>query len=283
MSKNVTIKQTKFDGHQFKKSLGQNFISDINLLTAIGEDSGVTKDDFVVEVGAGAGTLTNIIAKRCKEMISFEVDESLKETLLGVQSQNPNLKVIFNDIMNVDLETIEKEFSSADTETFSYKVVANLPYYITTPIIFKFLKDSKRLKSLTIMVQKEVGERIVATPKTKEYGALSLMVNFYGNAKICRIVKKQNFYPMPKVDSCIVRIDIKNEKYSEVTSTSYEKIIRVAFNNRRKTLAHNLSSELKISRERAVDALTSLGLSEQVRGEELSVSQFVELVKLLNI
>lgn len=283
MSKNVSGRINKFNGHQFKKSLGQNFISDINLLTAIGEDSGVSKDDFVVEVGAGAGTLTNIIAKRCKEIVSFEVDKSLTEALSKVQEQNPNLRVVFRDIMDVDLDNISREFSLEENEDFSYKVVANLPYYITTPIIFKFLKDFKRLKSLTIMVQKEVGERIVATPKNKEYGALSAMVNFYGNARICRIVRKQNFYPMPKVDSCIVRIDIENGKFGEVSSLSYEKLIRVAFNNRRKTLVHNLTSELKIPRDQAIEALIKIGLNEKVRGEELSTSQYVELIKLLSI
>ena len=283
MSKNVSGRINKFNGHQFKKSLGQNFISDINLLTAIGEDSGVSKDDFVVEVGAGAGTLTNIIAKRCKEIVSFEVDKSLTEALSKVQEQNPNLRVVFRDIMDVDLDNISREFSLEENENFSYKVVANLPYYITTPIIFKFLKDFKRLKSLTIMVQKEVGERIVATPKNKEYGALSAMVNFYGNARICRIVRKQNFYPMPKVDSCIVRIDIENGKFSEVSSLSYEKLIRVAFNNRRKTLVHNLTSELKIPRDQAIEALIKIGLNEKVRGEELSTSQYVELIKILSI
>lgn len=282
MSKNDNQKNSRFDGHEFKKSLGQNFISDINLLSAIGEDSGVTENDFVVEVGAGAGTLTSIISDRCKKMISFEVDKSLEERLRIVEGSHPNLTVYFKDIMEVDLNDLSKYFNESD-EGFSYKVVANLPYYITTPIIFKFLEDAKRLKSLTIMVQKEVGERIIAKPNSSEYGALSAMVNFYGNAKITRIVKRQNFYPMPKVDSCIVRIDIDNTKFNGVSSQAYKKIVRAAFNNRRKTLSHNLVHDLGLQKEKVNLAFQKLGLDEKIRGEALTSGQFVALINELNI
>ncbi len=282
MSKNVSEKNTRFDGHQFKKSLGQNFISDTNLLNAIGEDSGVTKDDFVVEVGAGAGTLTEIISKRSKKMISFEVDISLEVRLSSLEKNLDNLKVYFKDIMDVDLSELPKLFNET-SENFTYKVVANLPYYITTPIIFKFLQDTSRLKSLTIMVQKEVGERIIANPKTSDYGALSAMVAFYGNAKITRIVKKQNFYPMPKVDSCIVRIDIDKTKFAGVSEESYKKLIRTAFNNRRKTLVHNLTHEMGLKKEEVIGALDKISLSDKVRGEELTAEKFVELMKELKI
>lgn len=282
MSKNDNQKNSRFDGHEFKKSLGQNFISDINLLSAIGEDSGVTENDFVVEVGAGAGTLTSIISDRCKKMISFEVDQSLEERLRIVEGSHSNLTVYFKDIMEVDLNDLSKYFNESD-EGFSYKVVANLPYYITTPIIFKFLEDAKRLKSLTIMVQKEVGERIIAKPNSSEYGALSAMVNFYGNAKITRIVKRQNFYPMPKVDSCIVRIDIDNTKFNGVSSQAYKKIVRVAFNNRRKTLSHNLVHDLGLQKEKVSLAFQKLGLDEKIRGEALTSGQFLALINELNI
>ena len=281
MPKNEMSKEKKFDGHQFKKSLGQNFISDTNLLTAIGEDSGVTDNDFVVEVGAGAGTLTSIIADRCKQMVSFEVDESLKERLLALQEEKDNLKVVFQDIMEVDLRKLASLFE--EPSNFRYKVVANLPYYITTPIIFKFLEDSARLESLTIMVQKEVGERIVSKPNSGDYGALSAMVDFYGNAKIARVVKRQNFYPMPKVDSCIVRIDIDPKKFEGVSPQSYKKIVRVAFNNRRKTLVHNLTHDLGLSKDLVLGAFSNLGLNDKVRGEELSSAQFVALIKELNL
>ena len=282
MPKNEMSKEKKFDGHQFKKSLGQNFISDTNLLTAIGEDSGVTDNDFVVEVGAGAGTLTSIIADRCNQIVSFEVDESLKERLFALQEEKDNLKVVFQDIMEVDLNNLSSLFEASSGE-FRYKVVANLPYYITTPIIFKFLEDSKRLESLTIMVQKEVGERIISKPNSGDYGALSAMVDFYGNAKIARVVKRQNFYPMPKVDSCIVRIDIDPKKFEGVSPQSYKKIVRVAFNNRRKTLVHNLTHDLGLSKDLVLDVFSNLGLNDKVRGEELSSAQFVALIKKLNL
>ncbi|MBP3630106.1 MAG: ribosomal RNA small subunit methyltransferase A [Clostridia bacterium] len=282
MSKFESKSNTKFEGHQFKKSLGQNFISDTNLLNAIGEDSGVTQDDIVIEVGAGAGTLTDIIAKRCKKMVSFEVDETLRERLADVELKNDNLQVIFKDIMEVDLINLP-QILGVDNNNFSYKVVANLPYYITTPIIFKFLQDSIHLESLTIMVQKEVGERIIAKPKTSEYGALSATVAFYGSARIARIVKKQNFYPMPKVDSCIVRIDIERAKFANISEDSYKKMVRTAFNNRRKTLVHNLTHELGLNKDTVLNSFKELGISEKVRGEELSAEQFAELVKVLRI
>ncbi len=282
MSKNSISSTNKFDGHEFKKSLGQNFISDKNLLSAIGADSGVTGEDFVVEVGAGAGTLTEIIAERCKEMISFEVDLSLEERLREVEGRHKNLKVIFKDIMNVDLKGICENFNE-HTENFKYKVVANLPYYITTPIIFKFLDDAKHLESLTIMVQKEVAERIVARAGDKEYGALSCMIDFYGNAKIARIVKKQNFYPMPKVDSAIVKIDIVDGKFDLAKEDAYKKIVRTAFNNRRKTLVHNITNELKISREKVLAVFEELGISDKARGEELSTQMLFDLSVRLGI
>ena len=282
MSKNIINKPNKFDGHEFKKSLGQNFISDKNLLCAIGADSGVNESDYVVEVGAGAGTLTEIIAERCKQMISFEVDLSLEERLREVENTHPNLKVIFQDIMNVDLNGLCEEFGEPQ-ENFKYKVVANLPYYITTPIIFKFLDDAKHLESLTIMVQKEVAERMVAKAGKGEYGALSCMIDFYGDAKIERIVKRQNFYPMPKVDSAIVKIDIVNNKYDFSKEEAYKKIVRTAFNNRRKTLVHNITNELKIARDKVLSVFHELGIEEKARGEELSTQMLFNLALSLEI
>lgn len=276
-STNISKTGSKFGGHEFKKSLGQNFISDTNLLKGICADAGITSNDLCVEIGAGGGTLTNEICKLAKKVVSFEVDTSLKPLLLAVQDENKNLNVVFKDIMKTDLSDLDELFNEPVTE---YKVVANLPYYITTPIIFKLFKDSKRLKNITVMVQKEVAERMVAKAGSKDYGVLSCMVQYYGDVKIKRIVKRTNFYPMPKVDSAIVRIDISGNCNSQFTE-KYEQVVRLGFQNRRKKLLSNLSALNGVTKEIAMNALTAIGKPENVRAEELSTEEFIWLTKLI--
>lgn len=219
--------------HQFKKKFGQNFISDKNLLFAICNDADVGEDDEVLEIGAGAGALTEAISQKAKKIVSYEIDRSLEEHLLSLGLKN--VKFVFGDIMNFEIDDIEKDFEG------DYKMIANLPYYITTPIIFKFLKDSKRISSLTIMVQKEVAERIVAQVGEKDYGVLSIMTNFYGQAKINRIVSRQMFYPQPNVDSAVVTINIDREKYKDIDGEQFYNFVKTAFSMRRKTLKNNLT------------------------------------------
>ncbi|MGN1258756.1 MAG: 16S rRNA (adenine(1518)-N(6)/adenine(1519)-N(6))-dimethyltransferase RsmA [Christensenellales bacterium] len=267
----------KFNGHEFKKSLGQNFISDSNLLKSICNDAGITKEDLVLEIGAGGGTLTNYICKNAKKVVSLEVDRSLETLLNEVVAQNSNLNVVYADIMKINLDVIDDYFKE---KVISYKVVANLPYYITTPIIFKLFSDNLRLTSITIMVQKEVAERMVATTGTENYGVLSVMVQYFGEAKIKRIVKKTNFYPMPKVDSAIVRIDLY-KNIDKNFSTHFEKVVKCAFQNRRKKLTSNLSGGLAVCKDDCIKALESLGYNQNVRAEELSSNDFVKLTKLL--
>ena len=214
--------------HNFKKKFGQNFITDKNLLSAIVDDAEIDKSDEVLEIGAGAGTLTKEISNRAKKVISYEIDKDLESYLLGLKLNNVNF--IFKDIMKENLLEIENYFEDG------YKLIANLPYYITTPIIFKFLKNSKKLKSLTIMVQKEVAERIVATKGEKDYGILTIMINFYGNAKITRNVNRKMFYPEPNVDSAVVRIDIDREKYKNIDDDKFYSFVQSCFSMRRKTL-----------------------------------------------
>ena len=219
--------------HQFKKKFGQNFISDKNLLFAICNDADVGEDDEVLEIGAGAGALTEAISQKAKKIVSYEIDRSLEEHLLSLGLKN--VKFVFGDIMNFEIDDIEKDFEG------DYKMIANLPYYITTPIIFKFLKDSKRISSLTIMVQKEVAERIVAQVGEIDYGVLSIMTNFYGQAKINRIVSRQMFYPQPNVDSAVVTINIDREKYKDIDGEKFYNFVKTAFSMRRKTLKNNLT------------------------------------------
>lgn len=250
--------------HDFKKKFGQNFISDKNLLSAIVDDAEVYGGD-VLEIGAGAGTLTSAISERAEKVVSFEIDKDLIEHLEGLKLKN--VKFIFEDIMQVSLDEIEKNFEG------KYKMIANLPYYITTPIIFKFLNGSKKIESLTIMVQKEVAERIVA--KTgKDYGVLSIMVNFFGEAKITRIVKRNMFYPVPKVDSAIVNIKIDREKFKDINGQKFYEFIGGCFAMRRKTLKNNLSKFLN-GDDKMIERISDKFLS--LRPENLSLEDFVSI------
>lgn len=252
--------------HNFKKKFGQNFITDKNLLSAIVDDAEIDKSDEVLEIGAGAGTLTKEISNRAKKVISYEIDKDLESYLLGLKLNNVNF--IFKDIMKENLLEIENYFEDG------YKIIANLPYYITTPIIFKFLKNSKKLKSLTIMVQKEVAERIVATKGEKDYGILTIMINFYGNAKITRNVNRKMFYPEPNVDSAVVRIDIDREKYKNIDDDKFYSFVQSCFSMRRKTLKNNLEhSNLKLKMK--IDNLPQSILS--LRAENLSFDDFVNI------
>lgn len=254
--------------HNFKKKFGQNFISDKNLLEAIANDAEVDNSVCVLEIGAGWGSLTEILDKKAKKVKSFEIDKDLEEHLISLNLKNTTF--IFNDIMKVNMEDIENNLEN-------YKMVANLPYYITTPIIFKFLKESKNMLSMTIMVQKEVGNRICAKCGNKDYGVLSIMVEFYGKAKINRIVGKDNFYPKPKVDSCIVTIKIEKDKFSNIDGQKFYEFIQNSFFMRRKTLKNNL---FKFYKEKIQNLNSDLF---KKRPEELSLNQFIEIYNLLKL
>lgn len=249
----------------FKKKFGQNFISDKNLLNAIVSDAGITKKDDVLEIGAGAGSLTEVLNEKAKNVLSFEIDKDLAERLIALDLKNT--KFIFDDFMKVDLKDVEKNFKS------SYKVVANLPYYITTPIIFKLLEESTKLSQLTVMVQKEVAERICSQFGNKEYGILTVMVNFYGNPKITRIIGRQMFYPAPNVDSALLNIKIDRNKFKGIDRAKFLKFIKTCFAMRRKTILNNLSScydKRKLKETFADDILRK-------RPEQFSLDEFILL------
>lgn len=254
-----------------KKKFGQNFITDANLLGAIASDAGIEKGDVVVEIGAGAGTLTKALCQRAKKVIAFEIDASLKGVLESTLKGVDNVELIFSDILKADREELRKRVGG------DFKVVANLPYYITSPVLFYFLESDLPLRSVTVMVQKEVAERMVAKCDTPEYGVLSLSVQSRGKATVTRIVGKEMFYPRPSVDSAVVRIDIGGGVFSE----KLFKLFRCAFAMRRKTLANNLMSTYGLSRERAEAILTKAGLDLKVRGEALDLGQFVSLLEIM--
>ena len=261
---------------RFNKQFGQNFITDVNLLNAMVADSGITQGDVVVEIGAGAGTLTRQLASVAKKVYAFEIDRNLVPILSqSLQGLDDKVEVIFKDFQKVSEDEL-----IAMTGT-KYKVVANLPYYITTPLIMRFLESEHKPESVTVMIQKEVGERIVSKEGSGDYGVITLAIALEGEAKITRTVPKTLFVPQPKVDSCIVRIDL-DDKYDHVDKPKVMKVIRAGFAMRRKTLVNNLM-QLGVDRSVAEQALTDMGLDIRVRGESLSLGQYVELSDKLSI
>lgn len=260
---------------KFNKNFGQNFIFDTNLLKAIVSDGGVTKNTEVLEIGTGAATLTKEIGLQAKKVVSYEIDKTLEPTILNTLRESTNVKVVFNDIMKESMASIEANFEG------DYVMVANLPYYITTPIIFKFLENATRLKTMVIMVQKEVAERLVAKHNTPEYGAITAVINAVADTKITRIVKRNMFIPAPNVDSAVVRIDFNKEKYKINNYNNLSKLIKAAFHMRRKTLVNNLKGSFNLDKSKIDEVFNKLNLSPSVRGEALSPEQFVMLSNLL--
>jgi len=261
------------DGFRFSKGLGQNFITDTNLLNAIVADSGVTDSETVVEVGAGAGTLTEAIARKAKKVVSVEIDTSLESHLTDKFSGCDNVKLVFADILKTSTDKI-KELT--DEEPF--RVIANVPYYITSPIIFYFLDGGFDVTSLNLMVQKEVAERIVSRGG-KDYGAISANIQCRAKVKILRTVNRKLFTPPPNVDSAIINIepcyrdDVKD--YQQLFA-----LIKSAFSMRRKTLLNCLGGA-GIDKARAEQVLVKAGLSPSIRGEALTVEQFIALSNVM--
>ena len=249
----------------FKKKYGQNFLSDKNLLRAIADDAGVNANSNVLEIGAGAGSLTAVLDEKAKKVISFEIDKDLKETLVALGL--PKTEFVFGDFMDSSMQDVEKMFDG------KFKVVANLPYYITTPIIFKLLEESENVESLTIMVQKEVAEKVCAGVGDKDYGILSVMVQFYGTSRISRIVKRQMFFPQPNVDSAILHIEIDRKKFAGVDRKSFSKFVKTCFAMRRKTLLNNLGQAY--GKEKLKEIFDEQTLAR--RAESFSLDEFVEL------
>lgn len=259
---------------RFNKKFGQNFITDTNLLDAIVADAGITAEDTVLEIGPGAGTLTARLAATAKKVIAYEIDENLRPVLAETLADHPSAEVVFRDVTKVTDEEIAEKTGG------NYKLVANLPYYITTPVIMRFIECENKPVSITVMVQKEVGDRLVAQAGSAEYGAITAAVRLEGEARITRIVSRKMFYPVPNVDSCVVTVTM-NDRYADADKAKVKKLIRAAFAMRRKTLANNLSSALGISKEDAVKAIEAAGFSATARGETLDTDDFVKLSKFI--
>lgn len=260
------------EGFRFDKSLGQNFVFDGNLLGAIAADAGVCKDDTVVEIGTGAGTLTAALAERAGRVVSFEVDERLRDILsLSLQGRD-NVEVVFRDVLRM---------KDCEIETLTggpFRVVANLPYCVTSPMIMRFVESALPVTGITVMVQKEVADRLCAAPATPDYAAITLAVRIFGDARVTRTVSRKMFMPPPNVDSAVVRIDRAEDRLAGENVPFVKKLVRAGFAMRRKTLVNNLCSALSLPREKAEAAVVAAGFSPMVRGETLSLEDYVALV-----
>ena len=264
----------------FQKKFGQNFLIDTHVLDKIIDASGVTEDDFVLEIGPGIGTMTQYLCERAREVVAVEIDKNLIPILSDTLKNYSNVTVINEDILKLDICKLAEEKNQGKP----IKVVANLPYYITTPIIMGLFESHVPIDSITIMVQKEVAERMQEKPGSKEYGALSLAVQYYAKPEIVANVPPNCFMPRPNVASAVIRLTRHRECPVEVLDEKIMfRIIRAAFNQRRKTLQNSIhnAADLNFSKEQVVAALEEMQLSQTVRGEVLSLKQFAELTNLL--
>ena len=258
-----------------KKAFGQNFLTDTALLDQIVEKAGVKKDDIVLEIGCGAGALTSALAKKAKKVIGYEIDTRLKPVLNDVLSDYNNVEIVFNDVMKVSLDEIEKKLGG------EYILVANLPYYITTPIIMRFIENAQNIKGMVIMVQEEVAYRLASKNSSSDYGAITVGINLRGSAEVILKVGREKFTPVPNVDSAIVKIDIEKDKFKGVDFNNVRNVVRCAFSSRRKMLVNNLMNTYKFSRAKAEEVLTEANLGLTVRGENLSAQDFVNLSEVI--
>ena len=267
-------------GFNFQKKYGQNFLIDTHVLDKIIGAAQIGPDDFVLEIGPGIGTMTQYLAEAAREVVAVEIDTKLIPILQDTLKEYDNVTVLNEDILKVDIRKIAEEKNGGKP----IKVVANLPYYITTPIIMGLFESEVPLDSITVMVQKEVADRMQVGPGTKDYGALSLAVQYYAKPYIVAHVPPNCFIPRPAVGSAVIRLTRYQEKPVKVNDASFMfKIIRASFNQRRKTLQNGLynSSELRIPKEKTVAALEEMGLTPTIRGEKLSLEEFAQLSDIL--
>ena len=264
----------------FQKKYGQNFLIDSHVLEKIMDAAEIGKDDCVVEIGPGIGTMTQYLAERAGEVVAVEIDKNLIPILTETLADYKNVSIINEDILKVDLNRIVEEKNGGRP----VKIVANLPYYITTPIIMGLFENHVPVKSITVMVQKEVADRMQVGPGTKDYGALSLAVQYYAKPEIVAIVPPNCFIPRPNVASAVIRLTCHEKKPVEVKDEKgMFALIRASFNQRRKTLANSLSNaqNLSLTREQVTEALESMQLSPTIRGEALTLEQFAALADIL--
>lgn len=275
-----TIEVIQKHGFDFQKKFGQNFLIDPHVLDKIIAAAGITKDDFVLEIGPGIGTMTQYLAEAAREVTAVEIDRNLIPILEETLAEYDNVTVINQDILKLDLEALSQEKNGGRP----IKVVANLPYYITTPIIMGLYESHVPVSSITVMVQKEVAQRMQAGPGSKDYGALSLAVQYYASPYIAANVPPNCFMPRPNVGSAVIHLEsYQNPPVSVKDEKLMFALIRASFNQRRKTLQNGLnnSQELSFTKEQIAEAIEKMGLSPSVRGEALTLEQFAKLSDLL--
>lgn len=276
-----TIEVLKKYGFNFQKKFGQNFLIDTHVLDKIISSAGVTKEDVVLEIGPGIGSMTQYLCESAKEVIAVEIDKNLIPILEDTLSSYDNITVINEDILKVDINQLVQEKNNGKP----IKVVANLPYYITTPIIMGLFESHVPIDNITVMVQKEVADRMQVGPGTKDYGALSLAVQFYAEPYIVANVPPNCFMPRPNVGSAVIRLTTHRETPVKVEDEKLMfRLIRASFNQRRKTLVNGLnnSPEIHLSKELIAKAISELGVSATIRGEALTLEQFAELSNIVN-
>lgn len=268
-------------GLNFKKSLGQNFLTDINVLHKIVDAAEISDEDDVIEVGPGIGALTEQLAKRAHQVMAFEIDDRLIPVLDETLAPYENIKVIQQDILKADLEhQIKENFDGKH----HLKLVANLPYYITTPIIMHLLQSGIKFDAIVVMMQKEVAQRLTAQPGTKDYGSLSIAVQYYTNAEISFIVPKTVFVPQPKIDSAVVRLTPQKPEKQPKDEQAFMQLVKGSFAHRRKSLWNNLLGiygKDAQTKERLEKVLNDVGIEKSIRAERLSISQFIDLSNAL--
>lgn len=275
-----TIEILKKYNFSFQKRFGQNFLIDTHVLEKIVDEAGIDEDDCVLEIGPGIGTMTQYLCERAGRVIAVEIDKALIPILNDTLSSYSNVEIINEDILKVDITNLCNKYNNGRP----IKVVANLPYYITTPIIMGLFESGCPLESITIMVQKEVADRMKCGPGSKDYGALSLAVQFYSSPEIVAYVSPESFIPKPGVGSAVIRLTRYEKPPVEVDDEKYMfALIRAAFNMRRKTMVNSLmSGNLGLTKEEILEAIKNLGLSATVRGEALTLEEFAALSNILS-
>lgn len=273
MDKNLKFILNKY-GFTFKKAFGQNFLSSEDLLEEIVQKANVTSNDTVLEIGCGAGALTKVLSKYAKKVIGYEIDVKLKPILAEQLEDCDNVEIVFKDVLKEKFSDLENKLGK------DYVMVANLPYYITTPIVMEFIEKSNNIKSMVIMVQEEVADRFVSKENSTDYGAITVAINLRGSAQKIIRVPRENFTPIPNVDSAVVKIDVDKSKFKGVDFNKVRQVVRAGFSGRRKMLINNLMRTFNLPRNVCEEYLTKSNVSLTSRAENLSAEDFVNLTNV---
>lgn len=265
-------------GFKLSKSLGQNFLTDKNIIDRIIEGAGIGPEDLVIEIGPGIGVITSEAAETAKKVIAVEIDKNLIPILKETLADRDNVEIVNQDILKTDVNKLIEDCSKGKGDFSGFKIIGNLPYYITTPIIMKLLEDGVKADSITIMMQKEVADRIKAAPGTKAYGALSVAVQYYCTVEAVVNVPKDVFVPQPKVDSTVLKLEIREEKPVELKDREvFFSCVKAGFGQRRKTLLNSLMGVKNITKEAVRESLEAAGIDPSRRAETLDLEEFANL------